>query len=154
MLHREKDKVLRVLALAKELQADHDELHGHWGRYTCLLSAGYFEVALRLVVQKRLEKKATPEIQKFVLQSLEGIQNPKAERFSKVVRSFSSVWGDRLDQFFVENIDVKEAIDSLMTNRHLIAHGKSCSISVGRVAGYFHSANKAIEYLDGLLNPP
>lgn len=154
MLHREKDKVLRVLDLAKELQINHDELSGHWGRYACLLSAGYFEVALRLVIQRRLEQKAAPEIQRFVLQSLEGIQNPKAERFSKVVRSFSSTWGDKLDQYFVDNNDVKEAIDSLMANRHLIAHGKSCSISVGRVAGYFKSADKAIEYLDTLLNPP
>lgn len=154
MLHREKDKVLRVLELAKELQTDHAELQGHWGRYACLLSAGYFEVALRLVIQKRLEQKAAPEVQKFVMQSLEGIQNPKAERFSRVVRSFSSIWGDNLDQYFLDNNDVKEAIDSLMANRHLIAHGKPCSISVGRVAGYFKSADKAIEYLDTLLNRP
>lgn len=154
MLHREKDKVLRVLELAKELQIDHAELQGHWGRYACLLSAGYFEVALRLVIQKRLEQKAAPEVQKFVMQSLASIQNPKAERFSKVVRSFSSIWGDNLDQYFIDNNDVKEAIDSLMANRHLIAHGKPCSISVGRVAGYFKSADKAIEYLETLLNGP
>lgn len=152
MIHREMDKVLRVLELAKELQVNHDELHGHWGRYVCLLSAGYFEVALRLVIQKRLEQKAAPEIQRFVLQSLETIQNPKAERFSKVVRSFDPKWGDSLDQYFIDNNDVKEAIDSLMANRHLIAHGKSCSISVGRVTGYFNSANKAIDYIDVLLN--
>lgn len=152
MLHREKDKVLRVLELAKELQIGHDELHGHWGRYACLLSAGYFEVALRLVIQKRVQQKSAPEIQRFVLQSLDAIQNPKAERFSKVVRSFDPKWGDSLDQYFIDNVDVKEAIDSLMANRHQIAHGKSCSISVGRVAGYFKSANRAIEYLDTLLN--
>lgn len=152
MLHREKDKVIRVLELAKELQIDHDELHGHWGRYACLLSAGYFEVALRLVIQKRVQQKAAPEIQRFVLQSLESIQNPKAERFLKVVRSFDPKWGDALDKYFADNVDVKEALDSLMINRHQIAHGKACSISVGRVSGYFKSANKAIEYLDALLN--
>lgn len=152
MLHRERDKVQRVLELTKELQIDNAELLGHWGRYACLLSAGYFEVALRLIIQKRLEQKAAPEIQRFVQQSLEGIQNPKAERFSKIIRSFSIEWGDKLDQFFTDNNDVKEAIDSLMANRHLIAHGKSCSISVGRVASYFKSADRAIEYLDLLLN--
>lgn len=154
MIHRERDKVLRVLALAKELPLDHSELQGHWGRYACLLCAGYFEVALRLVIQKRVEQKSAPEIQRFVLSSLESIQNPKAERFSKVVRSFNPVWGDSLDQYFNDNSEVKEAIDSLMANRHLIAHGKSCSISVGRVAEYFKSADKAIDYLDTLLNAP
>jgi protein tyrosine phosphatase len=153
MIHRERDKVLRVLALAKDLQNNHDELQGHWGRYSCLLCAGYFEVALRLVIQRRIEKKSAPEIQRFVQQNLESIQNPKAERFSKVIRSFSQSWGDSLDQYFIDNVDVKEAIDSLMANRHLIAHGKSCSISVGRVTGYFKSADKAIDYLDDMLNP-
>lgn len=152
MLHREKDKVLRVLELTKELEVDHDELHGHWGRYACLISAGYFEVALRLVLQKRIAKKSTPEIQNFVLQNLESIQNPKAERFSKVLRSFDSTWGEKIDIFFKENNEVKESIDSLMANRHLIAHGKSCSISAGRVLTYFNSANKAIDYIDGLIN--
>lgn len=154
MLHREKDKVLRVLALARDLEIDHSELHGHWGRYACLLSAGYFEVALRLVIQKRLEQKAAPEIQRYVLHSLEAIQNPKAERFCKVVRSFDPKWGDQLDQYFSDNNDVKEAIDSLMANRHLIAHGKSCSISIGRVSEFFNSADKAIEFIDTMLNQP
>lgn len=154
MIHRERDKVLRALELVKDLKSDHDELQGHWGRYTCLLCAGYFEVALRLVIQRRIEQKSAPEIQRFVLHSLEGIQNPKAERFSKVIRSFSSTWGDRLDQYFADNVDVKEAIDSLMANRHLIAHGKPCSISVGRVSGFFKSADKAIDFLDEMLNTP
>lgn len=152
MLHRERDKVLRVIELAKDIQIGHDELQGHWGRYACLLSAGYFEIALRLVIQKRVENKATPEIQRFVLQGMEAIQNPKAERFCKVIRSFSAEWGDQLDKYFLDNAEVKEAIDSLMANRHLIAHGKPCSISVGRVSGYFKSGDKVIEYLDQLIN--
>lgn len=152
MLYRERDKVLRVINLAKDIPVGHDELGGHWGRYACLLSAGYFEVALRLVIQKRVENKATPEIQRFVLQGMEAIQNPKAERFCKVIRSFSAEWGDQLDRYFVDNAEVKEAIDSLMANRHLIAHGKPCSISVGRVSTYFKSADKVIDYLDQLIN--
>lgn len=154
MIHRERDKVLRVIALANDLENDHNELQGHWGRYACLLSAGYFEVALRMVIRRRVEKKSTTEIQQFVLHSLEGIQNPKAERFSKVIHSFSTVWGDELDKFFLDNFDVKEAIDSLMANRHLIAHGKPCTISVGRVSAYFKLADKTIDFLDELLNPP
>ena len=152
MLHRERDKVLRVINLVTNIPIGHDELQGHLGRYACLLSAAYFEIALRLVIRKRVENKATPEIQRFLLQSMEAIQNPKAERFCKVIRSFSAEWGDKLEIYFSENIEVKEAIDSLMANRHLIAHGKPCAISVGRVSDYFKSGDKVINYLDDLLN--
>lgn len=152
MLHRERDKALQVINLITDIPVGHDELSGHWGRYACLVSAGYFEIPLRIVIQKRVANKATPEIQRFVLQSIEAIQNPKAERFCKVIRSFSPDWGDKLDAYFLDNIEVKESIDSLMANRHLIAHGKPCSISVGRVSGFFKSGEKVIDYLDGLLN--
>jgi hypothetical protein len=153
MLHQERARVLRALALADQIPIDQTELQGHWGRYTCLISAGYFEVALRLILKKRIEQKSAPEIQNFVISNLESIQNPKAERFSKVLRSFSGAWGDALENFFLQNTEVKEAIDSLMANRHLIAHGKQCSISTGRVSEFFKHADKVIVFIDDLVNP-
>lgn len=153
MLHRERDRVRRVFELGKSLPIDDDELVGHWGRYACVTCTGYLETALRLVIQKRVEKKASPEIQAYVARSLDSIQNPKAERFIKVLSSFDNVWGQSLEEYFSSNDAVKNAIDSLMANRHLIAHGKNCSISIGRVSDYFKLADKAIEFIDQMLNP-
>jgi hypothetical protein len=154
MLHQERAKVHSTLALAKQIPIDQIDLQGHWGRYVCLISAGYLEVALRLVLKKRIEQKSSPEIQNFVISSLESVQNPKAERFSKVLRSFNAAWGDALDDFFLKNTEVKTAIDSLMANRHLIAHGKPCSISTGRVSDFFNQADKVIFFIDDLINLP
>lgn len=153
MLHRERDRVQRVFALGKSLPIDDDELVGHWGRYACVTCTGYLETALRLVLQKRVEKKASPEIQAYVARSLDAIQNPKAERFVKVLSSFDGKWGQALETYFSTNDDVKNAIDSLMANRHLIAHGKNCSISIGRVNDYFRLADKAVDFIDEMLNP-
>lgn len=52
MLHREKDRVNRVIQLGKEISVDNAELLGHWGRYACVVCAGYLEVALRLAVRE------------------------------------------------------------------------------------------------------
>lgn len=152
MLHRERDRVNRVLDLGKNLPVDDDELIGHWGRYSCVTCAGYLETALRLVLQKRINGKASPEIQAYVNRSLEGIQNPKADRFISVLRSFRDEWGIALEQYFAEHDDVKNAIDSLMANRHLIAHGKNCALSFGRVSVYFKLADRALEFIDELIN--
>jgi len=152
MLHRERDRANRIIELGKRLPIDDDELVGHWGRYACVSCAGYLETAFRLVIQKRIENKSSPEIQAFVVRSLESIQNPKAERFVKVLRSFRDEWGSSLEEFFQKNDEVKNAIDSIMANRHLIAHGKNCSISLGRIQAYFKLADMAISFIDEMLN--
>jgi RiboL-PSP-HEPN len=153
MLHQERSKVQAVFALASRIPLDQADLQGHWGKYACLVCAGYLEVALRLVIRQRVEKKSTPEIQRFVIHSLDSIQNPKAERFCKVIRSFSDDWGNSLDTFFQQNNQVKDAIDSIMANRHLIAHGRPCSISIGRAYGFYNQADKAITFIDSMINP-
>lgn len=153
MLHRERDRIRRVIVLGKTMPLDDDERIGHWGRYACIACAGYLEVSLRLVIQKHIQDKATPEILAYVVRDLDGFQNPKAEKFIAVLRCFSDKWACALEAFFAENQEVKDAIDSLMANRHLIAHGRSCSISLGRVASYLAEADKAIEFIDVMLNP-
>jgi hypothetical protein len=154
MLHRERDRIARVLELGKTIPLDDSERIGHWGRYACIACTGYIEVALRLVIQTHVHKKATPEIHAYVVRDLEGIQNPKAERFTNVLRCFSDKWATEMESFFVANQQVKDAIDSLMANRHLIAHGRPCSISLGRVADYLAQADKAISFVDEMLNSP
>lgn len=46
MLHRERDRVIRIIELGKRLPIDDGELIGHWGRYACVSCAGYLESAL------------------------------------------------------------------------------------------------------------
>ena len=130
MLHRERDRVKRVIELGKSLPPDDMEKIGHWGRYACITSTGYIEVALRLVVQTHVQSKATAEVSAYVTRDLESVQNPKAEKIVKVLRCFSDRWADAMETYFSTNPEIKDAIDSLMANRHLIAHGRPCSISL------------------------
>jgi hypothetical protein len=153
VLHKERDRVQRVIDVGKALPLDNAEAIGHWGRYACITCTGYIEVALRLVIQEHVRTRATREIAAYVIRDLEGVQNPKAEKIVKVMRCFSDVWGEAVEQFFAANPEVKDAIDSLMANRHLIAHGRPCTISLGRVATFYADADKAISFIDGLLNP-
>lgn len=153
MLHNERDRVLRIIDVGRALPLDNTEAIGHWGRYACIACTGYIEVALRMVVQEHVRTRATREIAAYVIRDLEGVQNPKAEKIVKVMRFFSDFWGEAVENFFIANPEVKDAIDSLMANRHLIAHGRPCTISLGRVATFYKNADKAITFINELLNP-
>jgi len=62
------------------------------------------------------------------------------------------------EQAFVEGsglIDTRDAIDAIMANRHLIAHGKDSGISLVRVEQYLKKSIEVVEFIEtqcGLTN--
>ena len=128
------------------------ELVGHWGRYLCVLTAGFLENALIGVYSEYINKAANPQVASFATKRLEGIANPKAGRFVETARSFSEKWADDLETFLNEDSQRRRnAIDSIMSRRHQIAHGKNGQISVGRVREYLPSCIEVIEFIEDQL---
>ena len=128
------------------------ELVGHWGRYLCVLTAGFLEKALVEVYGDYVSAAASPQIARFATNSLEDITNPKSGRFVETARSFSKGWADDLDHFLDEDGQRRRnAIDSIMSNRHQIAHGESGQISIGRVREYLPGCVEVIEFIERQL---
>jgi hypothetical protein len=133
---------------AKDLSQD-PELLGHWGRYLCILTAGFLENTLRILYSSHAERRAVASVATYVVAQLARIQNPKASRFIEVSRAFDKKWAHDLEAFLDEDDGRRRnAIDSIMNNRHLIAHGRSSSISVARVREYFTAINEVADYLE------
>ena len=128
------------------------ELIGHWGRYLCVLTAGFLENALTEVYSEYASKAASPQVANFATRRLERITNPKSGIFVETARSFSKQWAADLDAFLDEEDQRRRnAIDSIMSNRHLIAHGQSGGISVGRVRQYLPGCVEVIEFIETQL---
>jgi len=124
------------------------ELQGHWGKYLCVLTSGFLENAISSVYADFVSKAASPQVIQYTLRHLENIQNPKSRKFIEVARQFKKEWGDDLEQYFSDHPEYKQAIDSIMTNRHLVAHGKVTSISVSRVSDYLEKSVTVIEFIE------
>ena len=141
-----------VLNRTDEASGGNIELVGHWGRYLCVLTAGFLENALAEVYSQYVRNAASPEVAKFAARRLEDVSNPKARRFVETARSFSEKWGEDLDAFLNEDDQRrKNAIDSIMANRNQIAHGQNAGISVGRVRQYLPYCVEVIEYIENQL---
>jgi hypothetical protein len=125
------------------------DLQGHWGRYLCILCAGFLENALREVYGDLARARAAPEIAGYVGKALEGVQNPKAQRFVEIAGSFDPEWGKGLEEFLgMDDGHRRNAIDSIMSNRHLIAHGRNSNISVSRVREYLSAGIEVVEFVE------
>lgn len=127
------------------------EIQAHWAKYLCVLSAGFIENAISEVYIEYVEGKANDEVVNFATSTLSKIQNPKVEKFINNARSFRVSWAEELEDY-VEQDGRLEAINSIMGNRHRIAHGKSSGITIARLRQWLDKSIEVIEFIEQQLN--
>lgn len=144
-----------LLGEAGAFGANQIELRAHWARYLCVLSAGFIENALKEIYSKYARSCSNPAVADYVESTLGKIQNPKAGRFVETAMTFDKSWGEKLSAF-LETDGRRDAIDAIMSNRHLIAHGKDSAITLARLEDYLAKSVQVIEFIEdqcGLAAP-
>ena len=105
------------------------------------------ENAIANVYGDFVKTSASKSVSDFASKHLEKVRNPKAEKFLEIARSFNPTWAEDLGRFMSED-NRKDALDSIMNNRNLIAHGRSTSISIGRVNEYFLKCIELVDFIE------
>jgi hypothetical protein len=146
-LQRQHGQLLALISRTSTACASDLELQAHWAKHMCVLSAGLVENAVELIYGEFATKKSSQPVANYARSVLSRIQNPKTERFIELSRSFKAEWGNDLEAF-VNDDGRKEAIDSIMANRHLIVHGRSSGISMARVKDYLAKAVTVLEFIE------
>ena len=123
------------------------ELQGHWGKYLCILVSGLIENGLREIYSEFVRGASSPQLANFAIKQLNTIQNPKSNRFLEIARYFNSTWAAELEPYLSEN-QRGAALDGIISNRHLIAHGGNASISVARVKEHLDKCVEVIEFIE------
>ena len=123
------------------------EMQAHWARYLCVLSAGFIENALAEIYTEFVRRAASEPVANHASSVVSKVQNPKAQKFVETAAAFKARWGEELEAFLEEK-GRRDAIDSIMANRHLIAHGKNSGITVARLQSYLSKAIEVVEYVE------
>jgi len=140
--------VHRIDYLLKKFRGNEfdDYVQSHIANYTCVLLSGLIETSIREIVSAYCEGKAIPSIANFVKDRLERFQNPDPESICNLLASFDEKIVDELEAAWVG--EIKDAIGSIVGNRHLIAHGRDTSLTLVRVSEWFRAAKVFIEFLE------
>jgi hypothetical protein len=147
-LVRQKQKIEWLINQAKTFDGNQLELQSHWARYLCVLVAGFLENAISEVYSCYVQECSNEQVANYVESVLNRIQNPKSQKFLETARSFNRDWESNLNTYIEQN-GRKDAIDSVMANRHLIAHGKDSGIALARLDQYFKKSLEVIDYIEG-----
>ncbi len=131
-LSRQIQKLNALIKRTDQASAGDPEIQAHWARYICVLSAGLLENARTELYTDYARGAASEAVAAYVRANISKIQNPKTSRYIEIASTFKKEWGEELILFANEE-GRKEALDSIMSNRHLIAHGKTSDISISTI---------------------
>jgi len=123
-----------------------DYTQSHIANYVCVLLSGLIENAIRDIISAHVETKSTPRIANYVKSHLDRFRNPDPESVTRLLLSFDAALVDRLEGHW--SGEIKDAVGSIVGNRHLIAHGRSTTLTLARVGEWFKSAKNLIAFLE------
>ena len=122
------------------------ELQSHWARYLCVLVSGYLETSVRAIYSEYSSKRADGNVANYVSSRLERFQSPRMGNILELTRAFSRQWAEELEN--ATEGELKESVDSIVANRHNIAHGRDSGISYARIRENYQNAIKVIEFIE------
>jgi hypothetical protein len=144
-LVRQKQRLDSLFDKVKTLDAD-VELQSHWSRYLCVLVSGFIENSVKIVLSSYAEKHADKRISNFVERDLQDLQNAKMGKILDWVGKFDPAWREALERDLLDH--QKDAINSVVTNRHQIAHGGSVGLSYVAIKNYYEAVVSAVEVIE------
>jgi hypothetical protein len=134
------------------LLAANPEMLAHWSRYLCVLTSGFIEQSVRAIYSEYAHRKSPVHLSRYVQIQLNRFQNPTFGNILNLAAAFSSEWEDELKTTIDD--ETKDAVNSIVSNRHNIAHGRDVGITMHILQRYYDRAVKILELIDEQCNRP
>ncbi len=152
-LHSELQRIRSLIDRTSVATTQDIGLHIHWGQYLCVLAAGFLENSLETIYSDFARCSSSPQAARFVSERLKEVYNPNVARFVQTAGEFDLEWQAQLNDFLDADPDRRKGgINSIMSNRHKIAHGESVNVSPARVKDYLNRAVEVLEFIENQCN--
>lgn len=123
-------------------------IRSHWARYLCVLSAGYLETSIQILFSELARKTAHPYVANYVENKLRSFHSASMGNIIELTRLFNTTWADYLEMQTKGKLG--DHVNSIVKNRHQIAHGKNVGVSLAYITEWHKSAVKVIELIENL----
>ena len=128
-----------------------DELRSHIARYLIVLISGMYEDMIKsLITEFAFKENINKEIKNFLSRQITIIfRNPKFENITRILNRFNKTWIKQLKgKVNEENIN---ALDSIINNKNLIAHGDKSTITFQDIKSYYEKSRVILIELDSII---
>lgn len=140
--HQGKTKIDSLINKAKKI--DDLEIKNDFSRYITVRISGFIEITVRECYDQYTSKKASPDVHRYVTRKLKRFQNPRVKDIIELARDFNEGWAAELESV---DMEMSDAVDSIVTIRHSVAHGGNRGISLANVEQYYKQVLKFLELI-------
>ena len=151
-VHRHKQRIDAAITRMQAIPLDWDgELKADLAKYLCVIVSGYLEKSVSELLIEHARKSGAPSLLRYVEKTTSRFANANSEKILTIVDQFDSNWHSRMQAVLVD--EVKAAVDSVVANRHQIAHGGSVGLTLARMVAYYELVQGVIEELADMCEP-
>ena len=143
---QQQDKLQHLFEQAHQLQERDDiddEIKVQFVWYLCVRTSGYVESSIKTILREYVKSKTSDiPTANFVNRQLRYL-TPYRNEILKLVGQFNSKWRESLRDS--TKGELGDSLDSIVVNRHEIAHGSDVTLSLRDLGKWFADAQKIVE---------
>ena len=125
-----------------------DRLQVHWGRYLCVMASSFLENAVQAIYEDYAYSVTYSNVARYVSSQIAfTVGNANSDSIVRVARSFDQTWATELRAFMADD-DRQSAINTIVSQRNLIAHGEQSSISPAQLRAHLEKAVEVIDFIE------
>lgn len=144
-----KDVLDATFARVDRLEPGEIELRADFARHLCVLVSGFMDQTIKNYTIEYVRKRSSGTVTNHVSKSIANLTNLKSEKLKNHLLSFDATWKTELDKIFSE--ERQAAVDSVISIRHGIAHGKPGDITIARMKDYYKEVVKVMSEIHELM---
>jgi RiboL-PSP-HEPN len=138
--------IVRADALSRAGQGD-PALLSDLAKYATVLAAGYLETAVEEVILEYGRRSQDRRISTFLEERMRRFNNPARSRILDVLLAFDSNWQRTAKIYLHQSATHTLALESIMSNRHEIAHGGSSLVTLSQIATWITDVEPVVQFL-------
>lgn len=142
-------RIARILSTARALPPESAETTAILASHACVLTSGLIEESIRVVLIDWARVRTAPAVLNYVEAQLGYFQNPKVSKIFELLRSWDPGWAATLQDLLID--EERAAIDSVVSNKNQISHGKNVSLSLVPMERYFKLVVGSLHKVDAVI---
>ncbi len=151
-MHKDIDREKQKLdSLFQQIASVTDiEMQAHWAKYLCVLVSGFVENAFRIILFQYTLSKSHQNVANFIDGKLQKITNLNEDKIKQLLNSFNQGWREEFEKNI--SLEQKSAFDSVIANRHQIAHGRFVGLTYVRISNYYGHIVNVLQSIHQMIN--
>lgn len=145
----------RLNELAQRSPEDSED-QAHWAKYLSVLISGYLEQSIKDVLFEYTAAYQAIRLGKYIEDTWPKSRGMKTSNILLILKQFDESWGESFLAWLNDNDQYKDKINSLIQNRHDIAHGKEANttnVTLPSARTKLEIAFDLVDFLENLILP-